>query len=149
MKIMSLDIGTKRIGIAVSDEMGITANGIETLKRSETKKDILKIKDIASELKVEKLVIGIPYNTDGSISKNGQMIKKFSEKLEKELSLPVVYINETFTTMDAESYLLEANMSRKKRKKVIDKLSAVIMLQEYLEQNRQHSRDATNKSQRN
>jgi putative Holliday junction resolvase len=136
---MSLDVGTKRIGIAVSDEMGITANGLETLKRSEVKKDILKLKNLTSELKIEKIVIGLPFDTDGKISKNGQLIKKFSHKLEKELSLPIVYINETFTTADAEKYLLEANMSRKKRKKVIDKLSAVIILQEYLEQNRRQT----------
>jgi len=139
MRIMSLDVGTKRIGIAVSDEMGITANGIETLKRTETKNDILKLKNLTSELKIEKMVIGIPYNTDGTVSKNGEIIKKFSNKIEKELSLPIVFINETFTTADAEKYLLEANMSRKKRKKVIDKLSAVIILQEYLEQIRQQA----------
>jgi len=136
---MSLDVGSKRIGIAVSDEMGITANGIETLKRSETKKDIVKLKNLISELKIEKIVIGVPYNTDGTVSINGEIIKKFSKKLEKEISPPIVYINETFTTADAEKYLLEANMSRKKRKKVIDKLSAVIILQEYLEQIRQQT----------
>ena len=138
MKIMSLDVGTKRIGIAVSDEMGITANGLETLKRTETKKDILKLKNLTTELKIEKIVVGIPFNTDGSISKNGQLIKNFAIKIEKELSLPIDYINETFTTVDAEKYLLEANMSRNKRKKVIDKLAAVIILQEYLEQNRKN-----------
>lgn len=136
MKIMSLDVGTKRIGIAVSDELGITANGLQTLKRTDNKSDIKKLKNLCSELNVEKVIVGIPYNTDGQISKNGQVIKNFSEKLRKELSLPVDYINEAFTTMDAQQYLLEANMSRKKRKKVIDKLSAVIMLQEYLEQQR-------------
>ncbi len=136
MKIMSLDVGTRRIGIAVSDELGITANGLQTLKRTDRKNDILKLKNICSDLGIEKIVVGIPYNTDGQISKNGEIIKKFAEKLEKELSLPVDYINETFTTADAQRYLLEANMSRKKRKKVIDKLSAVIMLQEYLEQHR-------------
>ncbi len=137
MKIMSLDVGTKHIGIAVSDELGITANGLETLKRSGIKKDFLKLKNIVSELNIERIVVGIPYNTDGTISKSGESIKKFAIKLEKELSLPVDYVNETFTTIDAEKYLLEANMSRKKRKRVIDKLSAVIILQEYLEQKRQ------------
>ncbi|NIP30755.1 MAG: Holliday junction resolvase RuvX [Candidatus Dadabacteria bacterium] len=134
---MSLDVGTKHIGIAVSDELGITANGLETLKRSGIKKDFLKLKNIVSELNIERIVVGIPYNTDGTISKSGESIKKFAIKLEKELSLPVDYVNETFTTIDAEKYLLEANMSRKKRKRVIDKLSAVIILQEYLEQKRQ------------
>lgn len=142
MKIMSLDVGTKRIGIAVSDELGITANGLQTLKRTDNKSDIKKLKNLCSELNVEKVIVGIPYNTDGQISKNGQVIKNFSEKLRKELSLPVDYINEAFTTMDAQQYLLEANMSRKKRKKVIDKLSAVIMLQEYLEQMRENPKNA-------
>ncbi|HSG31130.1 MAG TPA: Holliday junction resolvase RuvX [Thermodesulfobacteriota bacterium] len=139
---MSLDVGTKRIGIAVSDELGITANGLQTLKRTDNKSDIKKLKNLCSELNVEKVIVGIPYNTDGQISKNGQVIKNFSEKLRKELSLPVDYINEAFTTMDAQQYLLEANMSRKKRKKVIDKLSAVIMLQEYLEQMRENPKNA-------
>ncbi len=139
---MSLDVGTKRIGIAVSDELGITANGLQTLKRTDNKSDFVKLKNLCNELNIEKVVVGIPYNTDGQISKNGQLIKNFAEKLKKELSLPVDYINEAFTTMDAQQYLLEANMSRKKRKKVIDKLSAVIMLQEYLEQMRENPKNA-------
>ena len=77
MRIMSLDVGTKRIGIAVSDEMGITANGIETLKSTETNNDILKLKNLTSELEIEKMVIGIPYNTDGTVSKNGEIWRSF------------------------------------------------------------------------
>lgn len=136
MKILCLDVGEKRIGLAVSDELGIIANGLGTIRRKDTKTDISKLKNICTQLSIDKILIGVPYNIDGSVSRNGEKIIKLAKKIEAETALPVDYINEAYTTVDAQKYLLEADMSRKKRKKVIDKLSAVIMLQEYLEQQR-------------
>lgn len=136
MKILCLDVGEKRIGLAVSDELGIIANGLGTIRRKDIKTDISKLKNICTQLSIDKILIGVPYNIDGSVSRNGEKIIKLAKKIEAETALPVDYINEAYTTVDAQKYLLEADMSRKKRKKVIDKLSAVIMLQEYLEQQR-------------
>lgn len=133
MRILALDIGTKTIGVAVSDELGITANGVKTLKRITAKGDIQELKELVDELRPAKILIGLPYNSDGSVSKRGEQILKFSKQIEKSLSIPIVYWDESFSTVNAEKYLIEANLSRKKRKKVIDKMAAVYILKEYLD----------------
>jgi len=133
MRILALDVGTKTIGVAVSDELGITANGVKTLKRITAKGDIQELKELVREFKPAKILIGLPYNSDGSVSKRGEQILKFSKQIEKSLSIPIVYWDESFSTVNAEKYLLEANLSRKKRKKVIDKMAAVYILKEYLD----------------
>ena len=133
MRILALDVGTKTIGVAVSDELGITANGVKTLKRITAKGDIQELKELVVEFKPAKILIGLPYNSDGSLSKRGEQILKFSKQIENSLSIPIVYWDESFSTVNAEKYLLEANLSRKKRKKVIDKMAAVYILKEYLD----------------
>ena len=133
MRILALDVGTKTIGVAVSDELGITANGVKTLKRITAKGDIQELKELVVEFKPAKILIGLPYNSDGSVSKRGEQILKFSKQIENSLSIPIVYWDESFSTVNAEKYLLEANLSRKKRKKVIDKMAAVYILKEYLD----------------
>ena len=135
MKILALDYGTKRIGLAVSDEGENIARGISTISRKDNYTDITKIKKIASELDIGRIIIGITYNTDGSVSKTGMRARKFSKLLRKETGLPVDYIDETYTSANAENILLEADMSRKKRKEIIDRLSAVMILQEFLNNN--------------
>jgi len=133
MRILALDVGTKTIGVAVSDELGITANGVKTLRRVTPKGDIQELKELVLEFKPAKILIGLPYNSDGSLSKRGEQILKFSKQIENSLSIPIVYWDESFSTVNAEKYLLEANLSRKKRKKVIDKMAAVYILKEYLD----------------
>ncbi|MEE9214415.1 MAG: Holliday junction resolvase RuvX [Thermodesulfobacteriota bacterium] len=133
MRILALDVGTKTIGVAVSDELGITANGVKTLKRVTPKGDIQELKELVVEFKPAKILIGLPYNSDGSLSKRGEQILRFSKQIENSLSIPIVYWDESFSTVNAEKYLLEANLSRKKRKKVIDKMAAVYILKEYLD----------------
>ncbi len=133
MRILALDVGTKTIGVAVSDELGITANGVKTLKRITAKGDIQELKELVVEFKPAKILIGLPYNSDGSVSKRGEQILRFSKQIENSLSIPIVYWDESFSTVNAEKYLLEANLSRKKRKKVIDKMAAVYILKEYLD----------------
>lgn len=132
MRILSLDVGTKTIGVAVSDELGITANGITTIKRSDIKSDLKNLKDIIDRYSPAEIVIGVPYNIDGSVGNRGKDILTFSDTVKKEFSIPVVYWDESFSTVNAEEKMLEADLSRKKRKKVIDKMAAVIILQEYL-----------------
>lgn len=133
MRVLALDVGTKTIGVAVSDELGITANGVKTLKRITAKGDIQELKELVVEFKPAKILIGLPYNSDGSLSKRGEQILRFSKQIENSLSIPIVYWDESFSTVNAEKYLLEANLSRKKRKKVIDKMAAVYILKEYLD----------------
>ncbi len=118
MRILALDVGTKTIGVAVSDELGITANGVKTLRRrTTTKGDIDELKELVVEFKPAKILIGLPYNSDGSVSKRGEQILRFSKQIENSLSIPIVYWDESFSTVNAEKYLLEANLSRKKGKR--------------------------------
>ena len=132
MRILAIDYGTKRIGLAVSDADEKIATGISTIKRKDYSTDLGRIKSIINDLEVGKIIMGITYNSDGSLSRTGLGAQSFSRLIKKETGLPVEFIDETYTSVNAENILIEANMSRKKRKKVIDKLSAVIILQEYL-----------------
>lgn len=133
MRVLGLDVGKKRIGIAVSDELGITAQGIGVIVRSSTKGDIRVISEIAKKYNVSKIVIGLPINMNGTLGPQGEEIKKFGEKLKNNLNITVQYWDERLSTVAAERVLIDADISRKERKKVIDKLSAVVILQNFLD----------------
>ncbi|MCG0276401.1 MAG: Holliday junction resolvase RuvX [Thermosediminibacteraceae bacterium] len=133
MRILGLDVGRKRIGIAVSDELEITAQGIGILKRESIKKDIENISEIIKKYSVKKVVIGLPLNMNGTLGPEGEEIKKFGEKLRNYLNVDVEYWDERLSTVAAEKVLIDADISRKKRKKVIDKLAAVVILQNFLD----------------
>ncbi|MGB7293756.1 MAG: Holliday junction resolvase RuvX [Thermodesulfobacteriota bacterium] len=136
MRTLALDVGTKTIGVAVSDQHGITANGLTTIKRREIKNDLDALSRIIDEYKPFEILIGIPYNIDGAISERGKGILNFANILKRTFSLNIELWDESYSTADAEKVLLEANLSRKKRKRVIDKMAAVVILQDYLEQKR-------------
>ena len=138
MRTLALDVGTKTIGVAVSDELGITANGITTIKRGKIKHDLDALSRIIDQYKPSEILIGIPYNIDGAISQRGKEILNFANILKTTFSLHVELWDESYSTADAQKVLLEANLSRKKRKRVIDKMAAVVILQDYLN----HKEDA-------
>ena len=131
-RTISLDIGTKTIGVAVSDELGITANGVCTISRENEKKDLARLRDIIERYSPREILVGIPYGQDGSLGSRAKGIKKFSERIRDSLGLPVKYWDESFSTKTAEQALIEAGMGRRKRKTVIDKMAATVILQEYL-----------------
>ena len=133
MRIMGLDVGEKRIGIAISDEMGWTAQGHSVLIRGKLSEDLAKLDRLCAEYSIELVVVGFPRNMNGSVGPKGMEIQKFGKVLEQHLSLPVKYWDERLTTVAAQRVLLEANVSRQKRKKVIDMLAAVNILQGYLD----------------
>jgi putative Holliday junction resolvase len=135
MRIMGLDVGSKTVGVAISDELGWTAQGIETIKVDEEKGNFgfERLKELIDAYEVDKIVVGLPKNMNNTIGPRGEASKVFAKNLEKEFSLPVVLWDERLSTMAAERVLLEADMSRKKRKKVIDKMAAVMILQSYLD----------------
>lgn len=133
MVILGLDVGTKTIGVAVSDELEIAANGVRVIQRKNKKTDLNELKRVIDEYKPGKIVVGIPYNIDGSLSSTGKKIMEFAEVLKKNFQIDLEYWDESFSTVNAERALIEADLSRKKRKKVIDKMAAVVILQEYLE----------------
>jgi len=132
-KILALDYGSKRIGVAVSDPLGMTAQPVTVINRKGKKKDVPEILGIIKEREVGKIVLGLPLNMNGSKGTLYDEVKKFGGLLEKASGLPVDYIDERLTTMQAEKVLLSGDVSRSKRRKVIDKMAAVLILQNYLD----------------
>ncbi|ADD02310.1 MULTISPECIES: Holliday junction resolvase RuvX [Thermoanaerobacter] len=134
MRIMGLDVGDKTIGIAISDLSGTIAQGLTTIKRSSNKKDFERIKQIINEYEVGMIIVGLPKNMNGTLGPQGQKVVRFVEHLKKAFSIPIILWDERLTTVEAERVLIEkADISRAKRKEVIDKLAAVLILQNYLD----------------
>lgn len=136
MKIVGLDVGSKTIGVAVSDALGWTAQGLTTIKWDE--QDIYsadqELSRIINEHDVTKAVVGMPKNMNGTIGERGKASEFYAKHIEEVHHIPAVLWDERLTTIAAERVLLEADVSRKKRKKVIDKMAAVMILQGYLDQ---------------
>lgn len=137
MRIAGLDVGTKTVGVAISDEMGWTAQGIETIS-VDTENRHLGFKRIAAlieEYQISLFVIGLPKNMNGTIGPRGESCQEYAKLLEQKFNIPVKMMDERLTTIQAERILLEADVSRKKRKDVIDKMAATLILQTYLDSN--------------
>lgn len=130
-KIMGIDIGEKRIGIAVSDSLGYTAQGVETYTRT-GEGDAAYIAAKAKELGASRVVVGLPLNMNGTEGPAAQKVREFAEQL-KALGMEVDFQDERLTTVSAERMLIEADVSRKKRRQVVDKLAAVYILRAYLD----------------
>ena len=141
MRIMALDIGTKTIGVAISDELRITAQGLKTIKRKSMGEDFEEISTIITQFKIEKVVVGLPKNMNGTFGKQAEIVFQWIKDFKENIPLPVVTQDERLSTVEASRTLLEADLSRKKRKGVIDKLAAVIILQGYLDQIRNRSNE--------
>jgi putative Holliday junction resolvase len=132
MRIMGLDVGSHTIGVAVSDELGITAQGVKTIRRKSKDEDSKEIIKIIDQFDIGKIVVGLPKNMDGTLGKQAEMVFQWIKTLKEKIHFPVVTWDERFSTIEASKVLLEADLSRKKRKKVIDKLAAVLILQGYI-----------------
>ena len=135
MRIMALDLGDSRIGIAFSDPMHIIANGYETYSRKKTDEDFEHIVSLVKEKDVGIVVIGLPINMDGTMGERVDKSKEFGEKLKTLLpeNIKIDYMDERLTTVSAEKMLIDADVRRDKRKTVIDKIAATIILQSYLD----------------
>ncbi len=132
-RAMGLDVGDRTIGVAVSDLLMITAQGVTTVKRTNIKNDINELKKIIDEYKVTKIVAGLPKMLDGTVGIQGEKVLSFLEKLKNHIDLPVELEDERFTTSISERMLIDADVKRKKRKEVIDKLAAVHILSGYMQ----------------
>jgi putative Holliday junction resolvase len=143
MRIMGLDIGSRTIGVAISDELGMTAQGLKTIKRRSMEEDLKEISLIIAQFKIEKIVVGLPINMDGTIGKQAEVVFQWIKKVKEKISLPVETRDERLSTVEASKVLLEADLSRKKRKGVIDKLAAVLILQGYLHQSRKQNDESS------
>lgn len=134
MRMMGLDVGDATIGVAASDELGMIAHGITTIRRTKLENDLISLKNIINEKNIKRIVVGLPKNMNNTIGPRGQISMDFAELLKERFNdVEVVMWDERLTTSAAQRTLIEADVSRKKRKGVIDKLAAVLILQNYLD----------------
>lgn len=130
---MGLDVGEKTIGVALSDELRLTAQPYQTLKRKGDFEDLDAIRTIAETQGVSAVIVGLPMNMDGTIGRQARRVIAFAEKIEAALEIPVFHQDERLSTVAAERILIQADLSRAKRKRHVDKLAAVVILQAYLD----------------
>ena len=140
MRILGLDVGSKTVGVAVSDPLGVIATGVTTIERVGIRKDTGKVIDYIKEYGCETVVIGLPLSLDGEDSVQTQKVRDFRTMLENKLrssgplsKVKVEWQDERYSTVEAEEVLIEANMSREDRKKIIDRQAAIVILQRYLD----------------
>lgn len=133
MRKMGLDYGDVRIGIAISDMMGIIANGLETYVRKTEQEDLEHIDNLIKDNLVDTVVLGLPKNMDGSEGDRVELTKQFGQKIEQKSKIKVTYLDERLSSISAEKLLIQADVRREKRKQVIDKIAATIILQNYLD----------------
>jgi len=132
LRILGLDYGEKRIGVAVCDELGLTAQGLPTIIRKTRKHDWEILENLVKNYQVEKIVIGYPVRLDGSEGIQCEKVNRFAALLEKTFVLPVIKWQETLSTKEAEEILINSGVRWQKRKKMVDKLAACLILQDYL-----------------
>ena len=133
MRVMALDVGDKNMGIAISDALLLTAQSRPTLRRKDLKSDIEAIRQLSVENEVHEIVIGQPLHMDGRESPQSQKVARFAEELKKALDLPIVFWDERLTSFEAEQHLQEMGLSWRQRRAQIDKIAAMIILQNYLD----------------
>ncbi len=133
LRILGLDVGNKTIGVALSDPLGITAQGITTIRRKGEDRDIEELKSLCDEYKVEIIVCGLPKNMNGTLGPQSEKVLKFCHSIEQVINLPIKMWDERLTTVAANRAMLEADLSRAKRKKIVDKMAATYILQGYLD----------------
>ncbi|MBD0381755.1 Holliday junction resolvase RuvX [Paenibacillus sedimenti] len=135
MRWMGLDYGDKTIGVALSDELGWTAQGLEVIQRRKPENDLERLEAIVRQYEVTEIIVGLPKNMNNTIGPRGELAIAFSQELQQRLNVPVHLWDERLTTVAATRTLLEADVSRKKRKTVIDKMAAQLILQGYMDAN--------------
>lgn len=136
MRVLGLDYGSKTVGVAISDPLGLTAQGVETIWRKQENKlrqTLARIEELISEYQVERIVVGYPKNMNNTVGERALKSLEFKEKLEKRTGLPVVLWDERLTTVEANRTLMEAKVRRENRKQYLDELAAIFILQGYLD----------------
>ena len=139
MRIMGLDLGSKTCGVALTDELGLTAQGLEVIRRKEENKlrqTLARITEIAKQYNVEKIVLGYPKNMDGSVSRRCELSEEFAEKLTLRTGKEVILWDERLTTVNAHEIMMEAGLKREEREKIVDKVAAVLILEDYMNSNK-------------
>jgi putative Holliday junction resolvase len=132
-RLLALDVGDRRIGIAVSDELGVTAQGVTTLHRRSWAADLAEIARLVDAWEAEAIVVGLPLTLDGTVGPRTQAVQAFIRRLESVVTVPILTWDERFSTVAAERVLIDADLSRAKRREVVDKTAAVVILQHFLD----------------
>jgi len=132
-RTIGLDVGTKTIGVAMSDTIGMIANPVVTLSRKSVVRDVQSICELVSARKVTTAVVGLPLELDGTEARSAKLARQIGAELRAQAAIPVLYVDERYSSVDAERQLISTHMSRAKRKKVIDQQAAVLILQSYLD----------------
>jgi putative Holliday junction resolvase len=140
VRILALDVGEKRIGLAVSDPLGITAQGLGVLARQGREADLARLLEVARRYGVQEIVVGLPRHLDGRPGKMAEEILELARTLGEALGVPVTPVDERLTTAQAERMLVQADVSRRRRRRVVDQVAAVLILQGYLDFRRQRPR---------
>ena len=143
MRIMGLDMGSHRIGVAISDALGLAAQALKTIQRRSMERDFEELDQIVRQFEVSQIVVGLPKNMNGTLGEQAEKVLKWIKTLEEKIHLPVSTWDERLSTVGATRILLEADLSRKKREKTIDRLAAALILQGYLDCYRQRNDDPT------
>ena len=145
MSALGLDVGRKRMGVAGCDGTGLIATGITTIKRTSFQQDIAQLQTIVKERQAQLLVVGLPYSMNGSIGFQGREIQRYAQRLSQTLELPVEYVDERLTSVQAEEMLKAANISPSQNKDLIDRKAAALILQQWLDERREKSTQLTEK----
>jgi putative Holliday junction resolvase len=132
-RLLGIDLGDVRIGLAISDPLGLTAQGLDVIRRRTETEDLKRIGDLIREYDVQTIVLGFPKNMNGTVGPRGELTREFARQLEETFHLPVVLWDERMSSIAAERILIEADVRRNKRKQVVDKMAAAIILQNYLD----------------
>jgi putative Holliday junction resolvase len=135
-RVLALDLGKRRIGLALSDELGITAQGLETLQRSNIREDLARLAQLASEKNVALILMGNPLHMSGHAGRQAEYARDFGERLREATGLPIEFRDERLTTVEAQRVLRQSGISIQKRAKAVDRLAAVILLESYLDSQR-------------
>ena len=132
-RVLALDLGKRRIGLALSDELGVTAQGLETLERTNIREDLARLGQLAAEKNVALILMGNPLHMSGREGRQAEYAHDFGERLRKTTGLPVEFWDERLTTVEAQRVLRGSGISIQKRAKAVDRLAAVILLESYLD----------------
>ncbi len=133
-RLLGLDIGNKTIGVSVSDPLGITAQGVTTIIRASKAEDAAALKALIEKYDVEKLIVGLPKNMNNTLGFQAKRTMNYADYLKEALGMEIIYVDERLTTSSAEAVLMQGGVRRENRKKHVDKLAAVLILQTYLDQ---------------
>jgi putative Holliday junction resolvase len=140
LRVLAVDLGARRIGVAVTDGLGLTAQPLATIARHGGRRDIDALATLVREQAATRVVVGLPLSPEGERGRAAKAAEAFAERLRAALAVPVELIDESFSTVEAEEVLLEADLSRARRREVIDKVAAAVILRRWLDANRGDSR---------